>query len=79
MALHICHAGDSGAVLHFCHCHAVGLRDGVTHLSPVQVAKKAIERERLACTVFTPFRHLDNGYVKYMVLGSCGLWLRGSF
>ena len=59
-------------MLHLCHRHAVGLRDGVTHLSPLQAAKRAAERERLAYTVFTPFRHLDNGYVKYMVLGS--LW-----
>jgi len=36
-------------------------------MGPKWVAKKAIERKRLACTVLTPFRYLDNGYVKYMV------------
>jgi len=46
-------------------------------MGPEWVAKKAIERERLACTVFTPFRYLDNGYVKYMVLGS--LWVMATW
>jgi len=38
-------------------------------MGPEWAAKKAAERERLACMNFLPFRYLDNGFVKYMVLG----------
>jgi len=48
-----------------------------TIMGPEWVAKTAAERECLAFTAFVPFRYLDNGYVKYMVLGS--LWVMATW